>query len=346
MSVSFPGAKKLKKHNGFSNSAVIKVPLPSPIHFFGLHQGDITLNPLVKKGEYVLVGHKIADMNDSNAVPVYSSVSGVVADVTEDMISIENNFLFERTDAVNFEKTPDEMTSRELLWILRESGVCEARTGTPVHTLLSSDKADCIIVCCFDSDPYISSPQMAAKGNAKKILKGLEIVQQILGIKKTIIGIENDTKINFSDFKYNLRYNDDILLYSLKARYPQSRDDILVKTLTGKDMSRINAVILSSETLLNIANVFETGFPVINKIVTVSGDDILPPLNYIVPLGMPVSSLLSNSGYTSPKKVIIGGVIDGKQITDLDIPINNHTNAVLAFSNEENIPQYEIKKLI
>ena len=36
MSISFRGAKKYKKHNGFDKSAEIHSPLPAPVYFFNL----------------------------------------------------------------------------------------------------------------------------------------------------------------------------------------------------------------------------------------------------------------------------------------------------------------------
>ena len=60
MSISFPGAKKYKKRNGFSTSASIKTPLPSPVHFYSLRQdGDIILQPMVKEGERILARQKM-----------------------------------------------------------------------------------------------------------------------------------------------------------------------------------------------------------------------------------------------------------------------------------------------
>ena len=85
--------------------------------------------------------------------------------------------------------------------------------------------------------------------------------------------------------------------------------------------------------------------PVTEKIITVSGDDILPPNNYKVPIGLPVSSLLHDSGYTSPETVIVGGIVDGRQITDLDEPITSSTNSIIAFNDKSNIPKYR-KELI
>ncbi len=346
MSISFKGAKKYKKRNGFSASAQIKTPLPSPIYFYNLRQGKILLNPIVNVGDRVLKGQKTADFDSFDALPIYSAVSGTVTDISENMISIENDFLDESAPPADFGKAIGQLTNREMLWIIREGGICEAASGVPAHILLSLQKTpDRLIVCCFDSDPYVSSPQAAALGNTEQILDGLNIALRILGIKKAAIGVENDTRKIFSDFKYRLRYNTDIDLYSLKARYPQSRADKLVKVLTGRDVENANCAVISSETLLNISELFRTKMPVTEKIVTVSGDDILLPNNYRVPIGMPISALLSDAGYTEPQTVIRGGIIGGGQVTDLDTPIDNHTSAVIAFNNNGNIPKYR-KELI
>ncbi len=347
MSISFPGAVKYKKNNGFSPLQTIKKPLPSPIYIYNLTQREnITLKPIVKKGEYVLGGQKIADLDTLEALPIFSAVSGTVSDINNISIIIENDMLSRFMPAKKNEQPISELTSRELLWILREHGICESRTGVPAHVMLSPNTVpDCIIVCCFDSDPFVSSPQAAALNNTVKILKGLEIVLNVLCTKKAIIAVENDTKKIFADFKYHLRYNTDITLYSLKARYPQSRSDILTKTLTGKNIENINAPIFSPETLCAIADVFERGRVATTKIVTVSGDDILPPNNYYAPIGIPVSSLLSDSGYTSPKLVINGGVLDGMPVTDLDNPVTSSTKAITAFNDTNNIAKYR-KELV
>ena len=341
MSISFRGAKKYKKHNGFDKSAEIHSPLPAPVYFFNLVQNtDVTLSPLVEVGDTVEIGSKIADLESYDAMPLYSSVSGIVTSVSDTFICVENNMKY---TAVQTQKTDDidSLTTREMLWIIREAGICEVRNGIPAHILLGTEKTpEYIIVPTFDSDPYVSSPQFASLGNTEKILKSLNIVMKILNTKKAIIAVENNTKKIFSDFKLNLRYNENISLCSLKARYPQSRDDILVKTLTGKDIDKINIVILSPETLCNIYDALTLQKPVTEKIITVSGDDILPPNNYKVPIGLPVSSLLHDSGYTSPETVIVGGIVDGRQITDLDEPITSSTNSIIAFNDSSNIPKY------
>lgn len=346
MSISFRGAKKYKKRNGFRTFSEFKTPLPSPMYFYKLHHGNgIILTPLVKEGDRVLRGEKLADLDAFGALPVFSSVSGNVISVNDEIITVENDMAFEEAPKIIFDKSIDDLTASELLWIIRECGVCEAKTGVPVHTLLSpKTPVKIVLVCCFDSDPYVSSAQASALGNAEKILDGLGIVLRILGIKKAAIGTENDTNRIFSDFKYRLRYNTDISLYSLKPYYPQDDEGIFIKTLTGKSIADAGAVILSAETLCNISDVFAKGVPVTEKAVTVSGDDILPPDNFLVPIGSPVSMLLTSAGYTEPQTVIIDSLTNGEEVTDLDTPVTNHTRGVIIFNKKENIPNYRNKQ--
>ncbi|MCH5210729.1 MAG: hypothetical protein J1F01_07175 [Oscillospiraceae bacterium] len=343
MAISFPGAKNYKKHNGLPASINLKEPIASPVYFYPIVQNNgITLTPTVKIGERVLCGQKIADLDNFTAIPAISSVSGKVTSITENMIVVENDMLYDKYPVTPTTKSEDELTMREKLWIMRESGVYDIRTGTPAHIILSEKKTpEYAIVCCFDSDPYVSSPQAAAADNAEKILYGLHIVMDILGTKKAIVAVQNDSKKTYYDFKYHLRYNTDISLYCLKARFPQSHDDILIKTLTGK--SYVKAIVFSSETLCNIADAIREGKPVTNKIVTVSGDDILAPDNFRVLLGAPVSSLLEHAGYSEARLIFTGGITTGKRITDLDTPVTACTNSLIAFNDGKNIPRYRKK---
>lgn len=344
MAISFKGAKKYTRHNGFKKSQDVLTPIPSYVHFFSLKQGNAVLAPLVGEGERVIIGQKLADIAEFDTIPVISSVSGVVTSVTDDFIAVENDMMFSRCAHAKPVKTADELTTREILWLLREGCVYEPRYHTPLHVLLSDKKvSECIIVCCFDSDPYVSSPQSAAYGNSEKILRALRIAMRVSGITKTYVATENDTKKTFSDFKYHLRYNPDIQPFIMKARYPQSKSDVLINTVTGSVGT--NALILSAETLCNMADVLETGVPVTKKIVTVSGDDILEPVNFHVPIGATAASVIESGGYSSPELVICGGVIDGDVIQNLDTPVTHSTKALIAFHDKKNIPKYR-KKLI
>lgn len=340
MAISFAGAKKYKKHNGIAHGLSIKSPIPSPVHFYRLDG----VKPLLETGDKVLCGQKIADIDEFAVNPVISGCSGTVIAVNEDFIEVENDMLYMSLPPLPPAKKYDELTTREILWLLREGGVFEERCNTPLHVLLSEKNVrECIIVCCFDSDPYVSSPQAAAAGNSGKIKEALDLCMRLSGITKAYVAVENDTKKTFADFKAILRYNEVITPYLLKARYPQSKDDILIKTITGSENT--NALILSPETLVNMIDVLGAGAPVTKKIVTVSGDDILEPEDFSVPIGATAASVIESGGYSSPEVLISGGVIDGERITDFDTPVTPSTKALIAFHEEKNIPRYR-KNLI
>lgn len=344
MSISFKGAKKYKLHNGIKKKNEVYSVLPSPIYVYPLFFGDIKLNPTVSIGDEVLIGTKLADLESYETIPCHSSVSGIVKDITDTDIYVENDMNYTSISYNSEIDIANSLTTREALWLIREAGICEIRNGKPVHVLLGTDTTpDYVIVPCFDSDPYISSPQIYASKKINKILKSLNIVCELINTEKKIIAVTEDCKQTYYGFKQKLRFDESTELYLLKNRYPQSRDNILVKTLTGKTKDKINALILSPETLCNIYDALMLGKPVTEKLVTVSGDDILPAHCYRVPIGLPISSLLHDCGYTLPTDVFINGIIDGEKITDLDIPVKRDTMAVTAFCDSKNIPRYAKK---
>lgn len=345
MAISFKGAKNFKRHNGFADAAVIKTPLPSNIYTYELMHCGVRLSPLVQPDNHVLAGQKIADLESFNALPLHSSISGRVLSVSENEICIESDMLFEKAPPQKTDKSPASLTTRERLWVMREAGVCECSADTAAHVLLTPKKSpDCVIVRCFDSDPYVSAQQAITRLNVDKILNGLDIAMSILNVKSAVVAVEEDTKKTFSAFKLSLRYNQGVSLIKLKARYPQSDSDILIKTVTGRDAQCANALVISAETLYNISRVFESGYPVTDKIVTVSGDDILEPANFRVPAGLPISALLSDAGYTDAKTVISGGIVKGA-VTEPDTPVTLCTSSVIAFNDTKNIPKYR-KELV
>ncbi len=340
MALSFKGARAYKKHNGYANDAVIKKALPALTYSYIIDCG-MKLSPLVQKDSHVFAMQKIADLESFNALPVHSSSSGKVVSVSEKRIVIENDMLFEKMPLKKLDKAPSSLTTREKLWIIRESGIYDTVNAVPAHVLLTPEKTpDRVIVCCFDSDPYVSSPQLAALSGPDNILDGLNIAMSILNTKKAVIAVETATRRIFSELKLRIRYNNYIDVISLKSRYPQSERKTLIGTVTGRSAETANSLVIGSETLYNISEAFKYGEPIITKTVTVSGDDILSPSDFRAPIGTPIAALLSDAGYAETCTVIENGIIDGEKIEDINSPVTRGTNAIIAFNNADNIPKY------
>jgi electron transport complex protein RnfC len=346
MAVSFPGGIKIKdcKHLT-SGAASITLP-PCSEHIFPLAQHNGTpIEPIVKIGEKVKVGQKLADASDYLAVPIHSSVSGRVVDIrnvltpqnkNSEAIVIENDRQYTPVYSNEEIPTPEIYTTRELLWLIRDAGIIEP-DGTPVHAKLSPHKSvKFVIANCAESDSYVTSKHRRIVENPEEIINGLKIAMRILNLKDGYIGVEENIHGAVNLFKRLIRYDESIHILKLKSKYPQSDETQIIKAVTGRDIPS-DSIVLDACTLYQISQAINYGKSVTSNIVTVSGDMVKRPINFIAPLGVPISFLFKKAGGLEDEsaKIIVGGGIRGTELSDINAPIIKTTTAVLALSNSD-----------
>lgn len=344
MAVSFPGGKRLKSFKQLTADAPL-CPLPicdEYIFPFTLNTG-VPLTPLVKAGDSIKLGQKIADAEDYFAVPVHSSVSGIVSDIknvtvspgkTAPAIIIESDGLFSELKAQN-SVSPDKYTTRELLWLIRDAGIIEP-DGEPAHIKLNlPSSVKFVIANCAESDLYVTSKQKLIEARAAEIIGGLKVAMRILNVKEGYIGVEAHMKNAFYNLKKALRYDNSIHLLKLKSKYPQSDETQIIKVVTGRDTPS-GSVVLDAKTLYDIYRAVNYKKSVTERIVTVSGNAVKNPSVFITPLGAPVSFLLKCGGGLTDEnaRIIEGGTIRGSQ-ADICAPVTKNTSAVLALSGKD-----------
>lgn len=330
MAVSFSGGMKLKTYKSLTANAPLRALRSCDEHIFPLlqHKGA-PIAPIVSIGDNVRVGQKIADAEDYFAVPIHSSVSGIVTDISDTAITIENNGQYNAVttpEAVDAQK----YTTRELLWLIRDAGVVEP-DGEPAHIKLSQPvSVKFVIANCAESDLYVTSKQKLVNNYAAEIIKGLKIAMRILNVKEGYIGVEADMQGAFNKLKKELRYDMSIHLLKLRAKYPQSDEAQIIKAVTGLD-TPVGSVVLDAVTLYDIARAVYDRKNVTERIVTVSGEYIRTPSVFTVPIGAPVSSLIQSAGRLTNDSagIVIGGGIKGAD-TDISAPVVKNTDAVLA----------------
>ena len=118
---------------------------------------------------------------------------------------------------------------------------------------------------------------------------------------------------------------------------------MLIMAVTGKEVpsgalpSAIGAVVQNVATVSMISEVFETGLPLIERIVTVTGRGIEKPGNWVVPFGTKLGDLLANCGGLTEdaEEVVFGGPMMGLAVASLDVPSLKGTGGVLVLSKEE-----------
>ena len=304
--------------------------------------------PLVKKGDLVTVGQKIGD-NQGLCVPVHASVSGKVKSVaamahtngsTVMSVVIENDHLGTLCEDIKprTQEEVDALSNEDLINIIREGGIVGMGGATfPTHVKLSGGigKVDTVIVNAGECEPYITSDDRLCREEPAKLIKGLQVIMKIFGLKEGHIGIEDNKPEAVKALNACLSKEDGITVDVLPAKYPQGAEKQLIYAVTGREVpsgglpAAVGCAVFNAATCKAIYDVVYEGMPLIKRIVTVSGDILMEPKNLLVPIGTAFNDLIEACGYSeNPYKVLSGGPMMGAAQYDLSVPTIKGVNAI------------------
>ena len=304
--------------------------------------------PLVKKGDAVTVGQKIGD-NQGLCVPVHASVSGTVKAVemrphpsgTMAMsVVIQNDH--QQTLCPDIQpRTAEEVKAlsvEQLIGIIREAGIVGMGGATfPTHVKLSGaiGKVDTVIVNAGECEPYITADDRLCREMPEKLISGLEVIMQILGLNHAHIGIEDNKPEAIEALRRHLDPAGGIYLEVLPAMYPQGAEKQLIQAVTGREVpsgglpAAVGCAVFNAATCKAIHDAVYDGMPLVRRIVTVSGDICMEPKNLMVPIGTSFNDLMEAVGTSeNPYKVLSGGPMMGASQYDLAVPVIKGSNAV------------------
>ena len=331
-----------------SNQSVQEFPEPDLLVIpMAQHIGAPCL-PLVKKGDTVTVGQKIGD-NQGLCVPIHASVSGTVKAVEKRphtsgtmMMSVVIQNDHQKTLCPDIQpRTAEEvkaLTAEQLIGIIREAGIVGMGGATfPTHVKLSGaiGKVDTVIVNAGECEPYITADDRLCREMPDKLISGLKIIMQILGLNHAHIGIEDNKPEAIEALRRELDPAGGIYLEVLPAMYPQGSEKQLIQAVTGREVpsgalpAAVGCAVFNAATCKAIHDAVYEGMPLIKRIITVSGDICMQPKNLMVPIGTSFNDLLEAVGNSEhPYKVLSGGPMMGAAQYDLAVPVIKGSNAV------------------
>ena len=349
MAFSFFGGIHPKENKFYAqNEAVQAFPEPDLLVIPMQQHIGAPCKPLVKKGDPVLVGQKIGD-NQGLCVPVHSPVSGKVmavemrphiSGVHVQSVVIENDHQGNLCETVQprSQETVDKLTPEELMAFIREAGIVGmGGAAFPTHVKLSSGlgKVDTIIVNVSECEPYIVADDLLCQTYPKEMVAGLKLIMKILGLSSAHIAMENNKPAAAKSLRWELDPQDGIQLDLLPAKYPQGAEKQLIYAITGREVpsgglpAAVGCAVFNAATCKAIYDAVYLGIPLISRIITVSGDIVMRPMNLLVPLGTSVNELLEAVGHReNPFKVLSGGPMMGTALYDLSAPVIKGSNAV------------------
>lgn len=316
--------------------------------------------PIVKKGDIVEEGDIIGRSDSFVSAPVHSPVSGKVLDIKKAMhpaLGPAMSVFIERDEAKAAKvytacKETDSFSTAEIIEKVKLAGIVGmGGAAFPTHVKLSvpeGKKIDTLIINGAECEPYLTCDQVLMTKKTKEILLGIRLIQKILKPARTFIAVEDNKKAAVFAFEKAIKdlapgTQGDISVVTLKTKYPQGGEKQLVKAITkrevppGKLPLDIGCMVQNVGTMNAIYEAVVMGKPLIERIVTVSGDCVGKSGNYLVRLGTTIEELVALCGIeikTEPFKIVVGGPMMGVSQTGMTGSILKNTSGILFLSDK------------
>ena len=299
--------------------------------------------PLVKVGDLVCMGQKIGDGNGL-CVPVHASVSGIVTAIEMRPHTNGTNVL-SIVIKNDYKYTWQKMTAKGRLFdLIREAGIVGmggAAFPADVKARSAYENIDTLIINACECEPYITADDTLIRMEPERVLKGIELLGNALNPKNIILAIEDNKSQAIKTLNKYLKADSDITIKILPTRYPQGAEKQLVKAVTGREIppgqlpTSVACAVFNVSTAAAICQAVCEGIPLIRRIVTVTGEGVVKPKNFLVPLGTSFRTLLDAAGglRENVQKVIAGGPMMGKAQESLDVPVVKGTGAILCLTD-------------
>ncbi len=357
------GGVSVAHNKNTAEMPVERMPVPDRVVISMQQHIGVPCTPTVKVGDIVSVGQKIGDSDKFVSAPIHATISGKVVEVGD--IKLANGII---TKGVTIEsdgemrlwdgiKPPVVTNKAELCNAVREAGIVGlGGAGFPTHVKLNlpeDREIDTLIINAAECEPYITVDYRECIENANNVLKGVEILRDILGFKRVVIAIEDNKPKAFEVMSEIAASDDDaddrIKLMTLRSRYPQGAEKMMVLSATGRKIppgklpSDVGCVVINVASVAFIARYIETGKPLVSRSITVDGSAIRNPKNLRVPIGTNIQDIIDYCGgfKEEPRKILSGGPMMGIAICDTNAPICKQNNALLAFSDRRDLIKAE-----
>mgnify|MGYP001011123692 FL=1 len=307
--------------------------------------------PVVNVGDYVLTGQLIGEASGFISANVHSSVSGKVKAIEPRMlvngskatcIIIENDGKF---DEVEFEKPKslEELSKEEIVELVKKAGIVGmGGAGFPTNVKLSPkepDKIDYVIVNGAECEPYLTSDYRRLIEEPEVVIGGLKVMLKLFDNAKGIIAVEDNKLDAIAKLKELVKSEDRIEIKTLYTKYPQGAERMLINAVTGRKINSsmlpadAGCVVDNVDTVFAIKSAVIDGRPLIKRVITVTGDAINEPHNFLVRTGTNHSELIDAAGgfKEDPEKIISGGPMMGMAISTIDVPVTKTSSALLCY---------------
>ncbi|WP_329905910.1 electron transport complex subunit RsxC, partial [Serratia quinivorans] len=320
----------------------------------------------VKVGDTVLKGQPLT-VGRGRTVPVHAPTSGTISAITPHITAHPSGLAelcviiqpdgedrwCERAPVADYR----QLTASELIQRIHQAGIAGlGGAGFPTASKLQGgmNGVETLILNAAECEPYITADDRLMQEHADQVIEGTQILRHLLQPKVTLIGIEDNKPEAIAALKLALRGQPGIALRVIPTKYPSGGAKQLTKILIGKEVphgkhsSAIGVLMQNVGTAFAIKRAIVDGEPLIERVVTLTGEALSLPGNLWARIGTPVQHLLKFAGFQpqAQQMVVMGGPLMGFTLPALHVPIVKISNCILAPSVSEMAPQEQEQSCI
>jgi len=329
------------------------------------------LQPLVKVGDIVKRGQKIADAEGRMTVPVHSPIAGIVKKIEPRTQSNNSDGpciiiealppVAEGEPARNPEDLVDFLPPLDAFACTKEDALARVRAagivgmggaGFPTHVKLAPSKPIAVVIANgAECEPFLTIDERTMIERAEDVVEGVAITMKIVSALEGVIAVE-ENKVHAVPLlekaiasSPRTRSGMKIRVQLLKTKYPQGGEKMLITAITGREVPSgglpmdVGCVVQNIGTLCAMVDAFREGKPLIERGLTITGGACAKPVNVIAPIGTPVADIiaagLAQADDAAIAMVVYGGPMMGVAVPSYQIPVQKNTSGVLLMNAEE-----------
>jgi Na+-translocating ferredoxin:NAD+ oxidoreductase subunit C len=341
-----------------ANAAIQTLPTPKQVAIPIAQHIGAPAQPIVKRGDTVKTGTLIAKAAGFVSANIHSSVSGTVKKIDDVLDSSgykktciiidvdgdewEENINRDPGLIKNISANPEEIRQKVM-----DAGIVGLGGATfPTHVKLSvpeGKKVEYLVINAVECEPYLTADHRVMLEKAHEIMIGTSLLMKALKVNKAIIGVENNKPDAIELLTKTAREYTGIQIDALKVQYPQGGEKQLIKAVLDREVPSgglpldVGCVVQNVGTAIAVYEAVQKNKPLIERVVTVTGKSVKNPVNLMVRIGTSANELIQAAGGLPEDtgKVVNGGPMMGKAISDTDVPVTKGTSGILIFSQNE-----------
>ena len=356
---TFPKGGIHPPENKITASAPIKtLGIPKVVYVPIAQHIGIPSKIVVNRKDKVEIGQIIATSGGFVSTNIHAPVAGTVTklDMIVDSSGYKKQCIVIRTDQkneLNYASTEQpllkniSMEPEDIAQRILDHGIVGLGGATfPSHVKLHGQKdkpIDCLIINGVECEPFLTADHRLMLEKPQEIIVGIQILLKALGIKRAVIGIENNKKDAINVLKKAALEDKRIQVAALGVKYPQGSEKQLIKSILKREVPKgglpndVGVIVHNVGTIFAIYQAVQYDRPLIERVVTVTGKRVKTPANFWVRIGTPIKDLITAIGGEphGTRKIVNGGPMMGKALKNTDVPVTKGTSGILVIDQNE-----------